>query len=234
MWEIKPYYSNSGLEDEQRESKLRDWRWKKKQHSQPAAHLSCHSMSCGFSKRIQSRSALSRRPKVLVCCPELLCLLNSSHFKMRTCCVCHKAQINFCCCPFHKYVLYAVGWNVHLNLLYMLQYTRQHRLIYKGLHIVQSSATYEMFNMWTSCFESTLNDIALGSINHIYFPSAILSCRFLMWVSFPWASLHDRPGCVGRRAILCGPLLPSPSTCVTFKGKKKEQILQSYNPDEDN
>lgn len=109
MWEIKPYYSNSGLEEERRESELGEWQQEKKQHSQPAAHLSCHSMHCGFSKRIQSHSALSRRPKVLVCCPNLHCFLNASHLKMRTCCAFHKAQVNFCCCPIHTYVLYTVG-----------------------------------------------------------------------------------------------------------------------------
>lgn len=107
MWEINPYYSNSGLEEERRESKLGEWQQEKKQHSQPAAHLSCHSTRCGFSKRIQSRSALGRRPKELVCCPELCCLPNSSRFKMRTCCACRKAQVDLCGHPI-DYVLYKV------------------------------------------------------------------------------------------------------------------------------
>lgn len=131
----------------------------------------------------------------------------------------------FCVIP--SIDMYCIQWDeiLQLHLLRMLQ------------HPIQQITTHSAVKcniLNVQHVGQLLNDIALGPINHIYFPSAILSCRFLMWASFPWASLHDRPGCVGRQAILCGPLSPSLSTCVTFKGKKKKQILPSYNPDEDN
>lgn len=88
---------------------------------------------------------------------DLLCLL--------------KVHVNFRCRPIHRYVLYTVGWNQICECRKIQEDSEAH------VHL-QSSAVYIMFSMWTSWVESTLNDIALGLINHIYFPQQFWAADF--------------------------------------------------------